>query len=291
MSENIRYHIVFVVCHPDDEALWVGGIIHSLSQFPAISVDVICLSGADAESPREQEFLQAKIHGGYHCGIVMGGRLRAATDPLPDTSKTVEIGLEKLGLDASKVSLLITHSPYGDERMHPHHRQASKELHAWTIRQNIPFGYFTCLPLPTGCMQPLLTNMKRLGALHLLNLSRCKYSTVRKLFSHFLGKSHFFPKYYLQFLTDAAVKNAMLCCYPSTDLKLFENGYSMFTNNCESICLFGDRGLEAIQYAIEQMEIPGEMNLFLDIASGQTGLHRIASLARRVVSRILIGKA
>jgi len=293
MSENFKFHIVVVVCHPDDEALWVGGLISGLSQFTAICVDVICLSGSDADSPREQEFFRAKLHGGYHRGVVLGGRLGPATEPLLVISTTVEVGLGRLGLDASQISLLITHSPYGDEHTHPHHTQASKELYAWSAQQNIPFGYFNCLPLPTIFLQPLLTNMKRLGALHLLNLSRCKVSPMHKIFCHFTDTSYYVPKYYLQFLTDGITKRAMLNCYPSTDLRLFENGYAMYTSNCESIYLFSDQGMKPFQYLIDQMEVPGEMNLFRDVPNVpnlRNYLYRLASKIRRVACKALGGR-
>ena len=72
MTEFRIYRIVFVVCHPDDEAIWVGGLLHELSKFQNIRAYVICLSGRDPNSPREREFDQARREANYAGGVVMG---------------------------------------------------------------------------------------------------------------------------------------------------------------------------------------------------------------------------
>ena len=60
-------------------------------------------------------------------------------------AKTVLKGLSILGLKINDIDLLITHSPFGDEHMNPHHIQASKELFEWTYAHKISFGFFSCL--------------------------------------------------------------------------------------------------------------------------------------------------
>jgi len=114
-SKDQNYNLLFVVCHPDDEALWVGGLVESLSTFQFLKVYVLCLSGVDAQSTRESEFYAARQVAGYTAGVVMGDRLRPATEPLTNIAYTVEHGIKKLNLEIGDISLLITHSPYGDE--------------------------------------------------------------------------------------------------------------------------------------------------------------------------------
>src|SRR6266404_8308049 len=93
-----RYGIVFAVCHPDDEAIWIGGLLHELSEIPYVQAYVICLSGRDPNSPRGQEFEAARRVARYAGGVVLGFPLRPAPEPLPEISQTVEEGLRLLNL-------------------------------------------------------------------------------------------------------------------------------------------------------------------------------------------------
>ena len=68
-------NIFFVVCHPDDESLWVGGLLNLLGEISFLNVFVICLSGKDTNSPRIKEFDEAIKFTSTVKGIVMGGVL------------------------------------------------------------------------------------------------------------------------------------------------------------------------------------------------------------------------
>lgn len=256
------FNLLFVVCHPDDEALWVGGVIHGLSQIQGIKVHVICLSGKDENSPRPTEFDAAMKIAGYESGVVLGGALRPANQPLPSIPKTVRLGLDQLCIQTSEVSLLVTHSPFGEEHMHPHHVQASVELYQWALDQGLPFGFFACLPIPTCCLQPSLRNMKRKGAMQILNFAKCRITWLGRLIKLYEKKPYRYPSYYIQFLTDLTIKKAMLDCYQSIDLQLHEEAYAMFNNNCESLYLFDERGVNVFQYLMQQMDVPGCVDYF-----------------------------
>jgi LmbE family N-acetylglucosaminyl deacetylase len=271
--------IVFAVCHPDDEALWVGGLISALSKSALASVSVVCLSGADRSSPRPSEFEAARVTAGYSAGVIIGGPLRSALEPLPDTGSSLEEGLRRLGIAATDVDLLVTHSPFGDEHKNPHHRQAHRELRDWARRRDVPFGFFSCLPIPLFTHTPLLTGMRRQDQLHLLNLSKCEASSStwkRRLDGSYRDYPQP-PAFYLQFQTDPAAKKAMLDCYRSIDLPAHEAGYAAFNAFCESIYLMDARSLLAFESIIERMPYPGEHDLF-DLGSVTDRL--IAGLGR-----------
>jgi LmbE family N-acetylglucosaminyl deacetylase len=262
MAQARRYRIVFAVCHPDDEAIWVGGLLGELSAIPSIQAFVVCLSGRDLHSPRPQEFEAARLEAGYAGGVVLGFPLRPAPEPLPDTSQTLQEGLGALDLRVADIDLLLTHSPYGDEHLHPHHVQAHRELKAWSTKAEIPFGYFSCLPIPYFRHTPILADLRRTGTLHLLHLSRCDH-VLSALERQHQAADMFedCPSYYLQFLTDPAAKSRMLACYPSIDLRQHEAGYTMFTNPCEALYLMDERAYQPFSDVIDGMKLAGAVGL------------------------------
>lgn len=285
-NANDRPAIVFVVCHPDDEALWIGGLLHGLSHFDFVRTYVVCVSGADPDSPREREFSAAQSVAGYTGGVVMGGPLRPAVERLPSIAATTEVGLERLGVATDEISLLITHSPYGDEHMNPHHIQAYQELLGWTCGERVPFGFFSSLPLPYLLHRPLLRNLRREGAaLHLLNFARCipTPGLVLNLRPPPLRRRLRGPRYYLQFLGDIDTKRRILECYESINITQHVAGYAAFTSACESVYVFDGRGLNALEPVIAEMEVPGVADLFASPLLET----RLARLARR--GRELIG--
>lgn len=255
-------NVLFVVCHPDDEALWIGGLLHGMSRISGITVHVVCLSGFDESSPRQEEFEAAKAVAQYHAGVVMGSKLRPADQPLPPIAPTVIAGITKLNLLMTDVDLLITHSPFGDEHMHPHHIQACEELYTWTIAQNISFGFFSCLPIANCYLEPTLKNMSRFKNLQPLNYARCRYGLFRSIIRRLEGKPWRYPSFYTQWLVDAEVKQRMLACYQSIDLSAHEQGYAMFNNNVESLYLFDHRGVALLKHVLPLMEVPGSRDYF-----------------------------
>ena len=257
-----NYNFVFAICHPDDEALWIGGVLCELSRFEFIKSYVICLSGNDAQSPRVEEFKAAQNVAGYSQGVILGGALRPAPDPLPDTRATLEQGLRMVGLAPAAIDVLITHADYGDEHLHPHHKQAHAELKSWCSRSNVPFGHFSSIPINGLCHIPILTDLRRHKTLHLMNLSRCESFDApgdSPVDGEPSERSH--PQYYVQWLCDPSAKLRMLNCYASINLELHRRGYAMFTNSCESLYLWDRRALEPWQAIIDNMEVPAEAKL------------------------------
>ena len=255
------FNLIFVVCHPDDEAIWVGGLLSELSRFNFLKVYVICLSGGISE--RLQEFKKAQETAGYFQSFISDEKLKPANDPLIVISETVEKGIRSFSLKFEDVDLLITHPPFGDEHGHPHHKQTYSELYLWTRNNSIPFGYFSTAAVPFFDLRPTLQNMKRSGTLHILQVADCinNLSLLRKIFSKSLEPYHT-PKYYLQFLSEKEKKIKMLQCYNSVDLEKFKKEYCSYTQNSESIYIIDKAGLVPFETILATMETPGKKHLF-----------------------------
>jgi LmbE family N-acetylglucosaminyl deacetylase len=274
--ERRPHNVVFVVCHPDDEALWVGGLLHGLSTFPFLRVHVICLSGADPASPRQDEFDAARAEAGYAAGVVLGGPLRPAVEPLPPTPVTTEAGLQELGLSRDAIDLLITHPPYGDEHANPHHRQTFRELRAWAREHEVPFGFFSGIPVPFFSHTPLLRQVKREGELHLLALARCVPVPDAP-------EDYRYPAYFVQFLADMRAKARALGHYRSIDVDAHVAGYAAWTSACESLYLLGERALRPFTTLIDTMTVPGGVEDLFASSDEPARSGAIQSTLRRVV--------
>jgi hypothetical protein len=279
MSSPLR--IVFAVCHADDEALWAGALLHGLSQFADLELEVICFSGGGI---RAAEFAGAREVAGYAAGVVLDLPLRPALEPLPDTGTLTEKGLEELGRETRDVDLLVTHSPYGDEHVNPHHRQAFRELRKWSSRHDVPFGYFTTVASPFALHRSLLTDLRRHGTLHALQFARCRPTPRGLLLSReWRALARF--RYFAQFLGDHDAKRRMLECYPSVDLTAFEAGYAMYTSACESIYVQDERGGAVIRRILAAMSVPSPVDLFGETAFSKVVAARAYSLKSRAKPR------
>ena len=272
-----RYTIVAAVCHPDDEVIWAGGLIAALSKYRFLRVFVLCLSGNDPASPRMAEFIAAGSLAGYERGVIMGGPLRGANDPLPPLGRVVEEGLDRLGIDTEEVDLLITHPAHGDEHTHPHHRQAFRELSQWAAHARVPFGFFSYMPLPRLQHRPILNSMRRDGRFHVINLAECAPARGASLW-RLRGASQ--PRYYLLFSIDPDLKRRMLDCYRSIDVGKHIDGYAMTTANVEGVYVCDERGIKIFRDILAAMPAPAVANALVEPRIGR-GLVRRAKVALR----------
>ncbi len=277
-AETHRYTIITAVCHPDDEIIWTGGLIAALSQYRFLRVFVICLSGNDPASPRVAEFAAAGSIAGYERGIILGGPLRGANDPLPPLGRVLEEGLEHLGVRQDEIDLLITHPAHGDEHTHPHHRQAFRELSDWSVRAGVPFGFFSYMPLPSLHHRPLLQSMRRDRRFHVVNLAQCESARGVGFWS---AHGTCRPRYYLLFSVDPDLKRRMLDCYRSIDVDAHIDGYAMTTANVEGLYVCDDRGITIFREILAAMPPPAVVDSLAEPRSGHTGLVRRAKNALR----------
>ena len=256
--------ILLTVCHPDDEALWFGGLLYELSRFKNLEIYVICISGGGGskKTVREKEFLECKNIANYKDGIVIKGELNEAIKKLENISGKINSGLKKLNLNFSMLDLIITHSPYGDEHRHPHHIQMSKEIFNLSRNKKIPFGFFSCLPLPRTSHIPYLRTMISFNKFDALNFSKCKYNIFLKIIKFLNFNAHWFPEYYTQWRINKEIKLKMLACYESTDLEKFESGYLTFNSNIENLYLYDRRGVMIFEDILKLMSSSEVKDLF-----------------------------
>jgi LmbE family N-acetylglucosaminyl deacetylase len=268
MTVDKPRQVVFFVCHPDDEALWAGGLVHGLGRF-GVEVTVICASGGEPGSVRATEFQAAREVAAYKRGLVLGGPLRGANEPLPPLASTLESGLNRFGIRARDVSLLVTHSPYGDEHRHPHHKQAYRELKQWAQGEGVPFGFFSCLPLPWLQHQPVAASLRRARGLSLIGLFECTPAERPAPMVDGGGRvlSEENPRYLFQFQIDASAKARMLACYQSIGLEQHAAGYVMFGATCEALYVFDELGAAVFLDVYRQMEHSGVDDLFAEVCS------------------------
>jgi hypothetical protein len=185
-----------------------------------------------------------------------------------------------LGHAVADVDLVLTHAPYGDEQCNPHHVQAHREIRAWCARRSVPFGYFSCLPIPYFRHTPTLAALHRAGTLHLLQLSRCRSALgVRRLDPAF--RQYDCPRYFVQFLTDPAAKARMLAAYNSIGLESHAQNYSMFTNAAESLYLMDERSFLPVRAIIAAMTPPSVARPFRQRPFAE----RFAGRLRRLLGR------
>lgn len=282
MADGKVFRIVAAVCHPDDEAIWIGGLLHEFSKFSFIEFHVVCLSGNDPTSPRVAEFEQARQAAGYKSGVIVGGPLRSALAPLPDVGVSLETGLARLGLDIGSIDLVIGHAPYGDEQTNPHHVQSHRELKVWCARRGVPFGFFSCYPIPYFQHIPLVQVLRREGTLHLLHWSRCRpaLGMLRRTLDPAFRRYQC-PRYFVQFLTDGVAKARVLAAYQSIGLANHARTYSMFTDNAESLYLMDERGFAPLRAVMDAMGCPSEARPFARRPFGQ----RLRCRLRRLLGK------
>jgi LmbE family N-acetylglucosaminyl deacetylase len=267
------FDIVFAVCHPDDEALWVGGLLHELSRFDFLKVHVVCLSGRDPTSPRMAEFEAARAAAGYASGIILGKPLRDANLPLPPLATILEEGMAALSI--VNPALVITHSPFGDEHRNPHHRQAFGELLAWSRASGTPFGFFSCAAIPSYRHVPILEALRRRGTLQLTNMFRCtgRLPFWRKVDPGLKNYCRA-PRWLLQFQVDGAAKARVLAAYESIGLAEHRDGYAFFTSALEQLYLFGALP-PAIRALLDAMPAPTAGSLFAQPSFLSRVLHKL----------------
>tara|TARA_Y100001938_G_C8035242_1_gene402979 strand:+ start:90 stop:797 length:708 start_codon:yes stop_codon:yes gene_type:complete len=213
--------ILLVTAHPDDEVIWLGSTLHELSKKPNVQIKVICLWGAlekpgtmSAVTPgfsdwdREKHFYEACTNQGYNdCKIFVDEKFEAPANEY-QTDENLNISFNICLEDVGDYDILITHSPDGDERKHPHHVRLYDFFRKFTLENNIPFGFFSTFE-----------NDK-------IKMSQLKESIYR------CEPNIFGVDYFIKFENDVEKKLQSMKIYKSVDFnKHYNDYYAMRTGN------------------------------------------------------------
>ena len=268
----MKHKILFVVAHPDDESLWVGGILNFLSKREEVEVYVLCVTGKHDEN-RSKEFEQALEIAGIKNWYLADENIPTVGGIfLSDLDNSIINGLKELELKLSDIDLLITHPLYGDEHKHAQHSQLFLQMHHLcngnheTITSNtmsklgkawIPFGFFSSVSIPNFSLTPIHSDMRRDKETHVINYCRCS-GTWHKSGQSWLTA----PQFFVQFRVDPAAKSKMLQCYQSINQEEHQRGYASWDNYVEGLYLMNNNGHEVIKSVYENLEVPGGEGLF-----------------------------
>ncbi len=115
--------------------------------------------------------------------------------------------LKKINVKIENVSMIITHSFYGDERKHPHHIKLYEYFSKYTFDNNIPFGFFSIIKIPNINHKSILHSTYKFNNLHILS-----YDTVDD-YVHIKN----YPTYMIEFGNEINIKKKALKLYKSVD--------------------------------------------------------------------------
>lgn len=256
MNKEKKYNLVFVVAHPDDESLWIGGSLYFLNKFDFVNIHVICITG-DKDKERKNSFNEAMDICGINNKIVLDHEIPTKGGiPLQRVEDYFLQGLAKMNLPINDVDLLVSHSPYGDEHNHVQHMQLFYEILKKAIDHKIPFGFFSFFPIPYFKLTPLLLNAKRDFGTHFLNLSLCEKSNNMKI-------NFPFPQYFVQLQINSDIKKRMLKCYTTINQEEHQRGYFAWDSGVESFYLLQEKGTEVFKKIYEEMTSPTLKSCFV----------------------------
>ena len=131
--------ILIVVAHPDDEVLWFAGGIRSLLQW-GNSICVMSLTNS-SNPVRKAEFEKACSKMGVF--PIMADLPDGAVSEWEDPLKAMDQAISIAKISVEKISIVITHSPFGNERQHPQHFRASEATEEWANCNSKEVAFFS----------------------------------------------------------------------------------------------------------------------------------------------------
>tara|TARA_R110002167_G_scaffold318993_1_gene524702 strand:+ start:5420 stop:6148 length:729 start_codon:yes stop_codon:yes gene_type:complete len=231
--------LLFVVAHPDDESLWIGGTLKFLSDRKEVDPYVLCVTGRH-HPQRNDEFKKALDIAGIKNRFV-------AEEDIPSRGgislslleESINTGISKMGLE--DVDLVVTHSHYGDEHQHAQHIQLFNYMGKYCSEKNISFAFFSTFVLPDIATVGKQRDMRRYKNTHILNYGDCNHNVV---------------KHFMQLRVDCSLKNDMLQCYQSINLEEHYEGYASWDSCVESLYFLDNKGFEIFENIHNNLESP-----------------------------------
>lgn len=138
--------ILIVVAHPDDEILWFGGGLRILLE-SGIHVGILSMTNK-GNATRKSEFEDAcsKMGTVPLMADLPDGGSRIWMEP----TNAIDEALNSSGIRIENLSLLVTHSPFGNERQHPQHILVSNVVMEWALEHNLDTAFFSDFLLTTN---------------------------------------------------------------------------------------------------------------------------------------------
>jgi LmbE family N-acetylglucosaminyl deacetylase len=212
-------NLVVIVAHPDDEAVWFGGILHRLRARYRLLIVSVTHAG---DPVREGEFRRA-------CGILQaipyllefkdGGE-----ELLPSVIPELETLLARHAIESDGLTV-VTHSPAGEEHWHAQHIQLHWQIAAWAEKRGVDFGFFSGHP-GISALSPFLSREEALVSWWLAHpkkrLLRESLLMARAIWRYRLHES-------LKVPIDQDFKQRLLTVYEAQSLK----GYSAYNSPFE----------------------------------------------------------
>jgi len=236
-------NILITTAHPDDELIWFGSTLYELSKFENINIYCICFWGL-LEPPgsmrnvtpgykdidRKDQFYEVSKAMNFKNSWIITETKHEVIQQNRQKDEVIEEefknALKNINLDEKDISLLITHSYYGDERKHPHHIRMYDFFSNYTLHNNVPFSFFSILKIPDINHNSILKYTLRKNQLHLLSLEKIDNSSL-----NIKNK----PAFCLEFQGNLYKKLEMLKLYKSVDFKKHYNDYYAFSTVSERL--------------------------------------------------------
>lgn len=234
-------NILLITAHPDDEIIFYGSSLYEIAKMPDINIYCICLWGAleipgtmRSITPGHKDIERLEVFNiicnkmnfkNYH---IVSSINHPVDSKIPQTDIILETvflnSLNILNLDINDISTIITHSFYGDERLHPHHIRLYNFFSNYSLINNIGFSFFSILKLLNINHISILHSTFRYNQLHLLSYDNVdKYNICNP------------PDYMIEFQGNLTIKLELLKLYTSVDYNKHYNDYMAFSVISERI--------------------------------------------------------
>lgn len=126
------FRVGVMVAHPDDEALWAGGLLLSRPGW-SVFIATLCRGGDPDRAPRFRQALACFKAEGAMGDLDDGPR----QDPLPEAQ--VQEAILAL-LPGGRYDLLLTHAPEGEYTSHRRHQEVARGVEALVRRGALATG-------------------------------------------------------------------------------------------------------------------------------------------------------
>lgn len=243
--------ILVITAHPDDEIIWFGSTLYELSRIDDIRINIICLWGI-LEPPGSMQ----SVMPGYKdidrknqfndvCKNINAYKYFAITDVDSKVFKGInqthdnilhEFNKVKKNLDINNIDLIITHSPYGDEKKHKGHIITHKFSKKYALDNNIGFSFFSIIQSQINHFS-ILKGIYRLNNLHITNYSKCNDNL-----------------FYIQFQGNLNKKIALFNLYKAVDVEAHIKDIGGCTLITEGLYI-DNKSKEIIDHILSKMKL------------------------------------